>query len=91
MRFDSANRSFAGLLAAALLAGAFIFCGAVGCVLAVLVISRVSQHGLAGVHAEGHDLWPAVAFIAIVGAGALAGLASLGRRSPPRAGWLAAS
>lgn len=80
MSLDTANRSFAGLLAAALLAGVFIFCGAVGCVLVVLVVSRLSGHGLAGLHSGGHNLWPAVAFIAVVGAGALAGVWSLWRQ-----------
>src|SRR5207302_8872098 len=77
---NTANRGFAGLLAASLLAGVFIFCGAVGCVLVVLVVSHLSERGLAGLHGAGRNLWPAVAFIAIVGAGALAGLVSLWRQ-----------
>jgi beta-lactamase regulating signal transducer with metallopeptidase domain len=77
---DTANRSFAGLLAAALLAGMLIFCGAVGCVLLVLVASRVAADGLGGVSSDDRDLWPAVVFIAIVGAGAIAGLISLWRQ-----------
>jgi len=66
-------------LAAALLAGAFIFCGAVGCVLVVLVASRLFDHGLSGLHGGGHTLWPAVALIAIGGAGGPVGLVSLWR------------
>ncbi len=80
MRLDTANRSFAGLLAAGLLAGMFVFCGAVGCVLVALVISRIAADGLGALNDDGRDLWPALVFIAIVGAGAIAGLASLWRQ-----------
>jgi Zn-dependent protease with chaperone function len=80
MRLDTANRSFAGLLAAGLLAGMFIFCGAVGCVLVVLVVSRIAADGFGGLSNEGGDLWPALVFIAIVGAGAVTGVLSLWRQ-----------
>lgn len=80
MKLDTANRSFAGLLGASLLGGMFIFCGAVGCVLVVLVVSRLAQDGLAALSTDGRTLWPAALFMAVVGAGAIAGLFSLWRQ-----------
>ena len=78
MRLDTANRSFAGLLGASLLAGMFAFCGAVGCVLVVLVVRQVGSHGLDAL--TGGSLWPAVAFIVVVGAGVAVGIWSLVRQ-----------
>ena len=78
MRLDTANRSFAGLLGASLLASMFVFCGAVGCVLVVLVVRQVGTHGIDAL--TGHSLWPAVAFIVIVGAGVAVGTWSLVRQ-----------
>jgi hypothetical protein len=80
MKLDSANRSFASLLGAALLVGIFAFCGAVGCVLIVLVARQVGRHGIDALTADGHALWPAVVFIAIVGSGAAVGVWSLFRQ-----------
>lgn len=75
MRVDTANRSFAALLGFSLFAGAFIFCAAVGCVLAVLVASQVAAHGLDALGASSY--WLATAFIAIVGGGVALGARSV--------------
>jgi Zn-dependent protease with chaperone function len=80
VKVDTANRSFATLLGASLLAGMFVFCGAVGCVLVVLVASEIGHHGLDALSTEDHDLWPAVVFIALVGVGAAVGVLSLVRQ-----------
>jgi Zn-dependent protease with chaperone function len=77
VRLDTANRSFAALLGASLLGGMLVFCGAVGCVLIALVVSRVAQDGVGALDGGGRTLWPAVAFIAILGAGVVAGILSL--------------
>jgi Zn-dependent protease with chaperone function len=81
VRLDTANRSFAGLLGASLLVGMFVFCGAVACVLAVLLVSRLAQDGIDALTSEGGAVWPALAFIAIVAAGAIFGVASLWRQA----------
>jgi BlaR1 peptidase M56 len=80
VRLDTANRSFAHLLGASLLVGMFVLCGAVGCVLVVLVASQIGRHGVDAFSSEGHSLWPAVVFIAIVGGGAVVGIWSLLRQ-----------
>ena len=80
MRLDTANRSFAHLLGASLLIGMFVLCGAVGCVLFVLVASQIGRHGLDAFSSEGHSLWPAVVFIGVVGGGAAVGVWSLVRQ-----------
>ena len=80
MKLDTANRSFASLLSASLVAGMFIFCGAVGCVLVALVATRLAQDGLGALTSGGHALWPAVVFIALVGAGAVVGIRSIARQ-----------
>jgi Zn-dependent protease with chaperone function len=80
MRLDTANRSFATLLGASLLAGMFVFCGAVGCVLVILVASEVGEEGWRAFTSGGESLWPAILFIAIVGAGVAAAIWSLGKQ-----------
>jgi hypothetical protein len=77
VRFDTANRSFAGLLTGSLLAGMLVFCGAVGCVLVVLLVSRLQDDGLAGLGGG----WPAIVFIALVGSGTAVGVASVMRQA----------
>ena len=74
MRVDTANRSFAALFGASLMAGMVILCAAVGCVLVGLVVAEVASDGL-GSLSEG-DRWAAFAFVAVVGAGAVVGLRS---------------
>jgi Zn-dependent protease with chaperone function len=74
VRADTANRSFATLAAAALLIGMFVFCGAVGCVLLALLISRVAEAGPGTLVADGH--WVAVLFVVIVAGGLVFGVRS---------------
>ena len=81
MRLDTANRSFATLLGASLLAGMFALCGAAACVLVVLVVVEIARHGLGALSSDAGTLWPAVTFIAVVGGGALAGICSLVRQA----------
>lgn len=80
MRLDSANRSFAALVLSSLLLGVYVLCGAVGCVLVPLIVSRVSHRGVSGLVDGGHNLLPAVAFVLLVGAGVVLGLRSLWRQ-----------
>ena len=80
MRLDTANRSFAGLAAVSALAGMLALCGAVGCVLIALLVSRLADDGLSVFFDEPGAVWPALAFIGIVGAGAVFGLVSLRRQ-----------
>jgi Zn-dependent protease with chaperone function len=74
---DTANRNFTTLLGVSLLAGMFIFCGAVACVLVALVAVRFGQDGFGALTSGGESLWPAAAFIALVGSGAVLGIASV--------------
>ena len=74
MRVDSANRSFAALFGASLMAGMFILCGAVACVLVGLVVAEVASDGLGSLSEGGR--WTAALFVAVVGAGAVVGLGS---------------
>lgn len=80
MRLDTANRSFGALVIFCLLLGMYVFCGAVGCVLVPLIVSRVSQHGVDGLANGTHNLLPAVLFVVLVGAGAVLGVRSLWRQ-----------
>ena len=77
MRLDSANRSFAALVISSLLLGVYVLCGAVGCVLVPLIVSRVSHHGVDGLVGEGHNLLPAVLFVVLAGGGIILGALSL--------------
>jgi putative ABC transport system permease protein len=61
MGLDSANRNFTALVISSLLLGVYVLCGAVGCVLVPLIVSRVSDHGVSGLVEGGHNLLPAVA------------------------------
>lgn len=78
MRVDTANRSFAALFGASLLAGMFILCGAVGCVLAGLVVAEVAAGRIGSLSEDGR--WTAAIFVAVVGAGAVVGLGSFARQ-----------
>lgn len=79
MRLDSANRSFAALALCSLLLGVYVLCGVIGCVLAPLILSRLSDHGLGGLLGHGQDLLPALAFVVLVGAGVVLGARALRR------------
>jgi Zn-dependent protease with chaperone function len=80
MRLDSANRSFAALVISSLLLGVYVLCGALGCVLVPLIVSRVSHRGLSGLVDGRHNLLPAVAFVVLVGGGVVLGARSLWRQ-----------
>jgi Zn-dependent protease with chaperone function len=79
VRLDSANRSFAALVISSLLLGVYVLCGVIGCMLAPLLISRLSDHGPSGLLGHGQDLLPALAFVLLVGAGVVLGVRSLRR------------
>jgi Zn-dependent protease with chaperone function len=79
VRLDSANRSFAALAISSLLLGVYVLCGAIGCVLLPLIVSRLSHHGLGGLVGDGQDLLPAVAFVLLVGGGVVLGVRALRR------------
>jgi Zn-dependent protease with chaperone function len=80
MGLDSANRNFTALVISSLLLGMYVLCGAVGCVLVPLIVSRVSHHGVSGLVDSGRNLLPAVAFVVLVGAGVVLGARSLWRQ-----------
>jgi Zn-dependent protease with chaperone function len=80
MRLDTANRSFAGLAGASLITGMLALCGAVGCVLAALLVARLADDGFDALLSDGTAVWAALAFVAIVGSGAAAGARSLYRQ-----------
>jgi Zn-dependent protease with chaperone function len=80
MGLDTANRSFATLVVSSLLLGVYVFCCAAGCVLIPLIASRVSHDGIGGLTDGSHNLWAAVLFVVLVGAGAVLGARSLWRQ-----------
>jgi hypothetical protein len=80
MQLDSANRNFTALVISSLLLGMYVLCGAVGCVLVPLIVSRVSHHGVSGLVEGAHNLLPAVAFVVLVGGGVVLGARSLWRQ-----------
>jgi Zn-dependent protease with chaperone function len=80
MQLDSANRNFTALVISSLLLGMYVLCGAVGCVLVPLIVSRASHHGMSGLLEGGHNLLPAVAFVVLVGGGVVLGARSLWRQ-----------
>ena len=72
----SANRTFAGLVAVALLPHAIF--GLLWCALLTIVARRVALHGLGALSAGPGDLRPLLASAALVVAGGVAGVASFG-------------
>jgi beta-lactamase regulating signal transducer with metallopeptidase domain len=80
LRLDTANRSFAGLAVVSAFAGMLALCAGVGCVLLALLISRLASDGAEVVATQPDAVWPAIAFIVVVGAGAVLGLASVRRQ-----------
>jgi Zn-dependent protease with chaperone function len=78
VRLDTGNRSFGALVGAGL-AGLWLVCGAVACVLVSLIVYQVADDGL-GALTSGADLWPALALAFFVGAGAAFGIRSLRRQ-----------
>jgi Zn-dependent protease with chaperone function len=80
MRLDSANRSFAALVIFCLLLGVYVLCGALGCLLVPLFVSRLADRSLNGLTEANHDLLPAAAFVLLVGVGVGLGVGSLARQ-----------
>ncbi len=77
MRLDRANRSFLAIMGVALLLGAFLLCGAVGGVLAPLVVARVSHGGLGGLPHGDVSLLPVLTFGALIAVALGLGVRSL--------------
>src|SRR2546425_340684 len=80
MRLDSANRSFAALVISSLLLGVYVICGAMGCVLIPLIVSRAAHHGVGSLVDGSHNMLPAVVFVVLVGGGVVMGARSLRRQ-----------
>jgi Zn-dependent protease with chaperone function len=78
VRLDTGNRSFVALIGVGL-AGLWLLCGAVACVLFSLIAYHVAADGL-GALTSGTDLWPALALALFVGGGAALGIWSLRRQ-----------
>jgi Zn-dependent protease with chaperone function len=78
VRLDTGNRSFMALIGVGL-AGLWLLCGAVACVLFSLIAYHVAAEGL-GALTSGADLWPALALALFVGGGAAFGIGSLRRQ-----------
>jgi Zn-dependent protease with chaperone function len=78
VRLDTGNRSFLALIGLGL-AGLWLLCGAVACVLFSLIAYHVAADGL-GALTSGADLWPALALALFVGGGAAFGVWSLRRQ-----------
>ena len=76
MKLDSANRNFLALLAISLL-GLYLTLGAGACVLLSLIGYELATGGLDALGERGAAVWPALAFLALVAAGAVAGVRSL--------------
>ena len=74
MRVDSANRSFAALFGGSLIAAMLLVCGAAVCVLVGLAVAEAASDGVGSLFRGGH--WTAAVFVAVVGAGVVAGLCS---------------
>ena len=75
MKIDSGNRSFLALLAISLL-GLYLTLGAGACVLLSLVGYELATGGLDALGDHGAATWPALAFLALVAAGTVAGFRS---------------
>ncbi|HEV2061655.1 MAG TPA: M56 family metallopeptidase [Solirubrobacteraceae bacterium] len=78
-RFDTAGRSFAALVTASLLAGGLTFCAVAG-VLVGLVAARIADDGGRAFAGEAPGVWLAVAFVAVVLAGAVMAAGSIRRQ-----------
>jgi Zn-dependent protease with chaperone function len=78
MRLDRANRSFLTFMGIALPLGAFVLCGAVGNVLAPLILARISRGELLGM--SGPSLLPVFPFVALIAVGMGLGGHSLARQ-----------
>ena len=79
MKLDGANRSFLTLLGISLL-GLYLTLGTGACILVSMLGYRLTTGTLDAFGEGGAAAWPALTFLALVGAGALAGVHSLGRQ-----------
>jgi Zn-dependent protease with chaperone function len=80
VRLNTGNRNFVGLLGASLV-GFWLACGAGVCVLLSLLAYRVADDGLGVLTSGERDLRPALLFLALIGTGAVLGIASLWRQA----------
>lgn len=79
MSLDSGNRSFLVLLGISLLA-LYLTLGAGACILLSILGYELATGGIDALADRGTAVWPALTFLALVGAGALAGAHSLARQ-----------
>jgi hypothetical protein len=79
VRLDTGNRSFVSLLGGSLV-GLWVACAAGACVLLSLLAYRVADDGVGALTSGDGDLWPALIFLALVGAGAVMGALCLRRQ-----------
>lgn len=79
MKLDSANRSFLALLGISLFV-LYLALGTGACLLLSMLGYELATGGLDALGDDGATVWPALAFLALVGAGALAGVRSLARQ-----------
>lgn len=79
MKLDSANRSFLTLLGISL-SVLYLALGTGACLLLSILGYEVATGGLDALGDDGTTVWPALAFLMLVGAGALAGVHSLARQ-----------
>lgn len=79
MKIDSANRSFLVLVAISSL-GLYLTLGAGACVLLSLLGYELATGGLDALGDRGAAVWPALAFLVLVGAGAVLGVRSLAQQ-----------
>lgn len=78
MRLNTANRSFFTLISAAMVPYALL--ALFGCGVLSLAVYRVVTDGVGGLHRDGQDLRPALAFFAIVIAGSFVAARSVARQ-----------
>jgi Zn-dependent protease with chaperone function len=78
MRLDRGNRSFVLLLAAGL--SLYLVASAAACVLASLLVYRLASDGTDGFGEVPWVIIPAIAFLALLGAGGILGVRSLGEQ-----------
>lgn len=69
MRLDTANRSFAALIGVALVP--YLLAGVTACLLLSAIVVRIATGGVGALSTDEGNLWPAVAFFALVGTGAV--------------------
>jgi Zn-dependent protease with chaperone function len=81
MRLDSADRSFAASMCVALLACAYVLCGALAGVLVPLLRARISHGGLTALPGDGRSLLALPLFVVSIAAGLALAVGSLARQA----------